>query len=171
MMKSGARVALAVGVGYLLGRRRKLQVALALGSAVAAGRLSAGSGDLLRRGTKGLLSSADLGKVAGLGGPLVAAGKAAAMTAVSSRIDSVSDRLQDRAETLRGRGGEDSVEQPRGRAHDDDADEDEFEEEPYDEYEEDGPPEEEAEDEEPEPPRGAARSGAATASPVRRRGR
>jgi hypothetical protein len=103
MMKRAGRYALVLGTGYLLGRQRKVGTVLVLGAAVAAGRLSGNSGAILRKGVQALGGSTDLGKVLDLGGPLVSAGKAAAVSAVSSRIDSVSDRLQDRAETLRGR--------------------------------------------------------------------
>ncbi|MEV1287524.1 hypothetical protein [Micromonospora sp. NPDC049679] len=141
MVKRVARVAAAVGIGYLLGRRRKLQLALTLGAAAAAGRLSGNSGDLLR-GAGSLISSPELGKLAGLGRPLVAAGKAAAMTAVSSRIDAISDQLQDRAGTLRA--ARTTPPEPRSRAtvrpgSDAETDEDEFDDEPYDDEEQDAP--------------------------------
>ncbi|MEV0608763.1 hypothetical protein AB0I61_20565 [Polymorphospora rubra] len=97
-MKKGALCALILGTGYLLGRRKRLGAALVLGGAAAAGRLSANSGGLLRS----LGGSVDVARLLDLRGPLVAAGKAAAVSAVSSRIDSVSDRLHGRADTLRG---------------------------------------------------------------------
>jgi hypothetical protein len=197
MVKRVARVAAAVGIGYLLGRRRKLQLALTLGAAAAAGRLSGNSGELLR-GAGSLLSSPELGKLAGLGRPLVAAGKAAALTAVSSRIDGVSDRLQDRAGTLRA-GGTGRAD-PRSRAASrstPDTDEDEFEDEPYDDEEQDAPrtrrssaqgrteeptddeddkfddEDDDGDEDEPVPPapRTAPRSREAARAPVRRRGR
>ncbi|SDZ10091.1 hypothetical protein SAMN05444365_105320 [Micromonospora pattaloongensis] len=121
MVKRAARVAAAVGIGYLLGRRRKLQLALTLGAAAAAGRLSGDSGRLLRRGTESLLSSPELGKLSGLSRPLVGAAKAAAMTAVSSRVDAFSDQLQDRAEMLR-RGPSAGSGRSRARSEADDPD-------------------------------------------------
>ena len=109
-MKSGTRVAVAVGAGYLLGRRRKMRLALMLSGAAMAGGLGGGvPGQLLRRGTK-LLGSADvlgkvspeLGEVTGMiGGELLPVGKAAARAAVSSRINALSDRVHERAEALR----------------------------------------------------------------------
>ncbi len=109
-MKSGTRVAVAVGAGYLLGRRRKMRMALMLSGAAMAGGLGGGvPGQLLRRGTK-LLGSADvlgkvspeLGEVTGMiGGELLPVGKAAAKAAVSSRINALSDRVHERAEALR----------------------------------------------------------------------
>ncbi|MGE5136442.1 MAG: hypothetical protein ACM32E_26555 [Gemmatimonadota bacterium] len=128
-MKSGTRVAVAVGAGYLLGRRRKMRMAMMLSGAAMAGGLGGGiPGQLLRRGTK-LLGSADvlgkvspeLGEVTGLiGGELLPVGKAAAKAAVSSRINALSDRVHERAEALRNPadedGREDEDEEPAGRA-------------------------------------------------------
>ncbi|MFC7550754.1 hypothetical protein [Plantactinospora sp. GCM10030261] len=98
-MKQGARYALILGTGYLLGRRKRLRTALVLGGAVAAGRLSGNAGGLLRS----LGGAADVGRLGDLRGPLVQAGRAAAVSAVNSRIDAVSDRLHSRAEALRTR--------------------------------------------------------------------
>ncbi|MFB9238808.1 hypothetical protein ACFFWC_25310 [Plantactinospora siamensis] len=135
MMQRAGRCALMLGMGYLLGRRKKLGVALVLGGAAAAGRLSTNSGGLLRQGVQALGGSADLGRVLDLRGPLVAAGKAAATRAVSSRIDRVSDRLADQAESLR------SPRQRAGQDADDATDQD-ADREPEDAgYDEDSEPE------------------------------
>jgi hypothetical protein len=107
-MKGGAQAALAIGVGYMLGRRRKLRLATMLAVGAAAGGLGPG-GALLRRGTQVLGSAQVLDKLspqlAGLAqtvrDDLLDAGKAAASAAVTSRIDSLSSSLHDRAETLR----------------------------------------------------------------------
>jgi hypothetical protein len=130
-MKSGTRVALAVGAGYLLGRRRKMRMALMLGGAAITGGLGGGiPGQLVRRGTK-LLGSADvlgkvspeLGEVTGMiSDELLPVGKAAARAAVSSRINALSDRVHERAEALRNpqeeeeAGRRDEEEEPAGRA-------------------------------------------------------
>lgn len=159
-MKLGPQMALAVGLGYFLGRHRKLRTALVLGGAAAVGRFSRDPGQLLTRGTKALGGSAELRKVAELGGPLVEAGKEAARTAVGNRIDAMSGRLQDRSEALR-RPRRDADAGEREREHE--AAPEETAEEEYEAYED-------AEyDEEPPPPRPSrTRSGGA---PVRRRGR
>jgi hypothetical protein len=108
-MKGGAQAALALGVGYILGRRRKMRLAtmLALGAATGGiGRLGPAA---VRRGAK-YLGSTDIAGALGpqvgeivstIRGDLLDAGKAAAATAVSSRIESLSDNLHERAETLR----------------------------------------------------------------------
>lgn len=56
-MKSGARIGLAVGLGYVLGRRKKLRTALTLAAAVAAGRASRNPGGLLKYGSDLLTAS------------------------------------------------------------------------------------------------------------------
>ncbi|WP_216642297.1 hypothetical protein ACN27B_07160 [Micromonospora sp. WMMD754] len=109
-MKSGARIALAVGFGYVLGRRRKLRTALTLAAAVAAGRASQNPGGLKQMATGLLGSSPQLGNLGKLGAPLVTAGRAAATAAAGSGIDAVSGRLRSGADALRRRSGE----QPEG---------------------------------------------------------
>ncbi len=162
-MKLGPQMALAVGVGYVLGRHRKLQTALILGGAAAVGRLSRNPGQLLAHGTRALGGSPELRKVAELGAPLVAASKDAARTAVNNRIDAMSGRLQDRGEALRrpGRGDTDAEERERERAAapEEPAEEEEYEADEDAEY-----------DEEPPPPPRPSRTRAAGA-PVHRRGR
>jgi hypothetical protein len=108
-MKGGAPVALAVGVGYILGRRRKMRLATMLALGAATGGLGRFGPAVLKRGAKYLGSTniaGDLGPavtdiVSTIRGDLFDAGKAAAAAAVTSRMDSLSDNLHDRAETLR----------------------------------------------------------------------
>jgi len=104
-MGNNARIAIAIGVGYVLGRRRKMRTALTLGAAAAAGRISRDPRAVLHRGAELLGKAPVLGEVAGLGNPLAAAGKAAAVGAVSKGIDSMGERIRRRADALRG-GGE-----------------------------------------------------------------
>ncbi|MGN9810572.1 hypothetical protein ACTMSW_14570 [Micromonospora sp. BQ11] len=104
-MNNGARISLAVGAGYLLGRRRKLRKALVLAAAVAAGRASHTSGGLLNAGSKLLHSSPQLSNLGRLGGPLVSASKAAANAAAGSGIDAVGGKLRGSADALRRKGG------------------------------------------------------------------
>lgn len=104
-MKSATRVALAVGFGYLLGRRKKLRTALTLAAAVAAGRASQNPGGLKKIGTDLLSSSPQLGGLGKLGAPLATAGKAAATAAAGSRIDALSGKLRGTADALRSKSG------------------------------------------------------------------
>jgi hypothetical protein len=108
-MKGGTPAALALGVGYLLGRRRKLKTATVLAAAAATGGLGSLGGAALRRGAGKLGSSEALGTLGPqlgeiaetIRGDLLDAGKAAAMAAVSNRIESLSDSLHDRAASVR----------------------------------------------------------------------
>ncbi|WP_431877227.1 hypothetical protein [Micromonospora marina] len=122
-MKSGARTALAVGFGYVLGRRRKLRTALTLAAAVAVGRASQKPGGL-KQMTAGLLgSSPQLGNLGKLGAPLVTAGRAAATAAAGSGIEAVSGKLRSGADALRRRSGEQPADERS--MHDEDQDHDE----------------------------------------------
>ena len=107
-MKASMRAATAIGVGYLLGRRRKLRTATLMAAATAVGGTTVG-GLLLKRGMKMLNSTEAFGKIAPqlteitdvVRGDLLTAGKAAATAAVSNRVDSLTGSLHDHAERLR----------------------------------------------------------------------
>ena len=108
-MKGGTQAALALGVGYLLGRRRKMRLATMLAVGTATGGVAGLGPVALRRGMKMLGSTEALGKFAPQLGELadtvrsdlMDAGKAAAAAAVTSRIESLTDSLQERAEMVR----------------------------------------------------------------------
>ncbi|KAB1908849.1 hypothetical protein F8279_05915 [Micromonospora sp. AMSO1212t] len=104
-MKSGSRVALAVGFGYLLGRRKKMRTALTLAAAVAAGRASRRPGGLKQFGADLMAANPQLRNLGGLGPPLVAAGRAAATAAAGSGIDAIGGRLRGGADALRRKSG------------------------------------------------------------------
>jgi hypothetical protein len=107
-MNGGMRAATAIGVGYLLGRRKKFRTATLMAAATAVGGTTVG-GLVMRRGMKMLNNTDALNKVAPqLGelaetvrGDLLGAGKAAASAAVSNRVDALTDSLHDHAERLR----------------------------------------------------------------------
>ncbi|MFD4206918.1 hypothetical protein ACFWRG_13110 [Micromonospora tulbaghiae] len=104
-MKSGSRVALAVGFGYLLGRRKKMRTALTLAAAVAAGRASRRPGGVKQFGADLMAANPQLRNLGGLGAPLVAAGRAAATAAAGNGIDAVGGRLREGAGALRRKSG------------------------------------------------------------------
>jgi len=108
-MKGGVATALAIGVGYILGRRRKMRLATMLAAGAATGGAAKLGPAALRQGTK-YLGKTDIAGALGpqvteivntVRGELLDAAKGAATAAVTSRIDSLSDNLHDRAETLR----------------------------------------------------------------------
>lgn len=111
-MKCSTQAAIAIGVGYLLGRKRKMRMATMLAAGAATGGAGRVGGMALQRGMKMLGSTDVLGKFAPQLGELadtvrsdlVDAGKAAASAAVSNRIDSLTDSLHERAEVIRNPG-------------------------------------------------------------------
>lgn len=135
---NGIVIAVAVGVGYLLGRTRKLKLVMSLAAARASGRLGKRSAGLVKQGTELLGSSPEVKTLTDtVRGRLVEAGKAAAVAAVNSQIDALSDRLQERTRSLSrpaaptpgaGQGGDGAGEGRAGRVE---ADEEEgYDEEP-----------------------------------------
>jgi hypothetical protein len=111
-MKGGAQAALALGVGYILGRRRKMRLATMLAVGAATGGAAKLGPAAVRQGTK-YLGKTDIAGALGpqvteivntVRGELLDAAKGAAATAVTSRIDTLSDSLHDRAETLKNPG-------------------------------------------------------------------
>ncbi|HEY6481018.1 MAG TPA: hypothetical protein VIZ00_13370, partial [Streptosporangiaceae bacterium] len=98
----------AVVAGYALGRFHKMKWALALAAAAGGKRLAGGlpGGLLGQAAEKAGTASPLLGQLTGdMRGRLMEAGKAAAVTAVSRRIDSLSESLQARTESLLEPGG------------------------------------------------------------------
>lgn len=94
-MKGGTRIAIGVGIGYVLGRTRKMRFALSLAGAALAKRSSGLPGELLGRGTELLKSSPELAELTDtVRGELVGAVRSAAVTAASNRIDALNTRLQ-----------------------------------------------------------------------------
>jgi len=108
-VKCGARVALGVAGGYLLGRTRKMKLALMLGGMVA-GQRAGGPRELLSRGTKLIQASPELSRLVGdVRGRLLEAGKGAAVAVATRQVESLTDRVGKRVESLAGAG----VPQPR----------------------------------------------------------
>jgi hypothetical protein len=95
-MKNG-QVALAFTGGYLFGRGHKVGLALTLAGMAAGKRLASGH---LPGGVQELASS-EIGR---LRGQLVSAGRSAALSAASHRMDALSDRLEHSASALRPNG-------------------------------------------------------------------
>src|SRR3954471_215062 len=98
-MNCKTQVALGAGIGYLLGRQRKLRWGLLLAAAAASGRLSR-PGSLLDHGARALKATPEPGRLGRRGAPLASATKDAAKAAVTNRIDSISDRLRERTDAM-----------------------------------------------------------------------
>lgn len=100
-MKCRIPVALALSGGYILGRTKKMKLALMVAGMAAGSRLPINPSELAKRGANALQSSEEVGKLVDLARTgLVDAGKAAAVSAASSRIEAISGRLADRAAKL-----------------------------------------------------------------------
>ena len=118
-MISRTRLACGVAIGYVLGRTRKMRLALMIAGATG---VAGSPRQLVERGVKQLASVPEVGKLTTIArGQLLDAAKTAAMTAASSRIDALNERLQGTA--AGGTGEDDEPRRPadRGRA---DSDED-----------------------------------------------
>ncbi|TDC03985.1 hypothetical protein E1267_24415 [Nonomuraea longispora] len=146
-MSDTARVALALAAGYYLGRRHKLRMAAMLAAASVAGKYRKGGGGLLAQGSKILGSSPEIDELTGrLRGQIMDVGKAAVMAAATRQINSLTEKLQERTESLQSdeRDENDERDQP-GEPEDEYAGDEEGDEE--DEYSEDERDDEDAQEE------------------------
>src|SRR3954453_12909041 len=108
---AAARVALAVGGGYLLGRTKKLRLAITLGSYVAGRKLAGqGAGGMLGQSLQVLRSSPELDR---LREQLKGAGRNAAMSAATQSLGRVTERIENGPSKRKaiGRGGDDDESQ------------------------------------------------------------
>jgi cobalamin biosynthesis protein CobT len=161
-MSATSRVAGAVAAGYVLGRFKKLRLAVLVASAMASPKFRSAAVGLIQDRIPGGAIVGGLTREAG--GRLLDAGKAAATTVVASRIDTLSQSLADRSESLRkatpgAQAGKSRADQPTDDRASAEAPADEYEEPegeeaeaPADEYEErEGEEAEEPADEYQEP--------------------
>ncbi len=162
-MKGGTRVAAGVAAGYLMGRTKKMKLALMVTAAGVTGSLAKSPGELVRRGAAGLGAS---GAVEGLVSSVRGELKSAAASAATRRIDALSERLSVGSGGSGGSGG-DEEETSRGRRDEETEDtERDSDTEPESETE----PENEAERDEGDRPRGGRKAEEPESyRPVRRR--
>jgi uncharacterized protein YjbJ (UPF0337 family) len=105
---NGAKVALAVGAGYLLGRTRKMRFALMLASAGMTGKFRTKPIDILADSLKSLGASEELTELTDqLGGQALNVAKAAALAAAVNRVNALNERLQQAPSTRVGKVVED----------------------------------------------------------------
>ncbi|MFI9154430.1 DNA primase [Streptomyces sp. NPDC053367] len=99
-----AGLGLAIGAGYLLGRTRKLKLAVAVGTFVAGRRMNLGPGtvvDLVSRQLRENPQFKELGDQ--LRGDLRGVGKAASSAMIERQLDALAGRLHDRTAETRDR--------------------------------------------------------------------
>lgn len=137
-MSATTKIALGVASGYLLGRTKKLRLAVTV-AGLLAGQRMAGRGSLLEQGTKLLDSSPELKKLQDqIRGRLMDAAKDAALGVAASRMEQMAEALQ------APKGGDEEAE--------DQADEDQADEEPADQSEDEDASEDDATDESEDAP-------------------
>lgn len=145
-MQTPARVATAVATGYLLGRTKKLKLAISVGGLLAGQRIATHPGQLLAQGSKLVENNPELKKIKGdVTGRLMDAAKSAAIATATQRIESLNQSLAAAAPEL-GSGDEEPEgdEGEEGEELEEEPEADEPEEEPEDEgVVEEEPPEEE----------------------------
>ncbi|WP_406238627.1 hypothetical protein [Nocardia sp. NBC_01009] len=123
-MKGGTRVAIGVGIGYLLGRTHKMRFALMMAGAAMSRRSSGVPAELLKQGTSLLKSSPQLTQLTDtVRGELLDAVRSAAVTAASNRIDAFNARLEQGSTLL-------ADKEDRDESRETDSDEDESDEQP-----------------------------------------
>lgn len=119
-MNNAGAMAAGITVGYLLGRTKKMKLALMIGTAVAARQVQGSA--LVEQGKKMLDASPGLQRIGGdARGRLVDTGKKAVVAAAGKGIDALSTKLEDRADRLRPAESKDDDE--AGDDETDDADE------------------------------------------------
>ena len=189
-MSTTSRVAGAVAAGYVLGRFKKLRMAVLVGSAMSSPKFRNAAVEMIQNRIPGGAIVGGLTRE--VGGKLVGVGKTAATSLVASRIDALSQNLADRSENLRkgGSDGKASKREADESAEDREAEEpedevqeqeDEEAEQPEDEYEEqedeeaeqpedqDAQADDTSRDEEPEEPVARSPRRRRSASPAGRR--
>lgn len=102
-MNTATRVAAAAATGYVLGRRKKLKLAIAVGSMLAGKRLATDPRGMMRQANELIESRPELAKISDqVRTTLFMAARGAAVGVVSNRINAVSDSIRERSERLTG---------------------------------------------------------------------
>src|SRR5215217_9565376 len=141
-MSTTSRVAGAVAAGYVLGRFKKLRMAVLVASAMSSPKFRNAAAEMIQSRIPGGAIVGGLTRE--VGGKLVGVGKTAATSIVASRIDALSQNLAERSENLRKGSPDGKAPKPGAEESAEDREaEDEYEEQedeeaeqPEDEYEE-----------------------------------
>src|SRR6476620_8716836 len=100
-MNTGAKVAAAIASGYLLGRSKKLRLAVTVGGLIAGRKIPTDARGIMQQGAQLVENNPELAKLADqVRGQLFEAARAAAITAASNRMDGLSDLIKDRTTLL-----------------------------------------------------------------------
>lgn len=165
-MNTATRVAAAAATGYVLGRRKRLKLAIAVGSMLAGKRLATDPRGMLRQAGEFVESRPELAKLSDqVRTTLYTAARGAAVGVVGQRIDRLSDSIRDRSDRLTGAVTE---RVPVGRGSEDAGDESGEDAGAEEAPEEEAPEEEAAVEEAPEEERPKPRKRAAKKAPAKR---
>jgi hypothetical protein len=93
-MGATSKIALGVAGGYLLGRSKKLKLAVTLGGLLAGKRLAGTPSGLLNQGTELVQKNPELAKLQQDSGALLDAVKTAALTTATQRLHTLGDTLR-----------------------------------------------------------------------------
>jgi hypothetical protein len=100
-MNTTAKVAAAVASGYLLGRTKKLKLAITVGGLLAGKRVATDPRAIVQQLSTLVEQNPELSKLSDqVRGRLVAAGREAAVAAASNRLNRVSDSIRDRTDRM-----------------------------------------------------------------------
>lgn len=116
---NNAKLAAAVGAGYVLGRMRKARWALALAGMAAGKKITTNPGALL---ADVLESSPQLRELAqSVSGDLIGAGAKAGVAAAGHRMEGLTERLEQRVESLRDSAGQRDEDEDEGEEEEEEA--------------------------------------------------
>ena len=153
-MSTASRVAGAVAAGYVLGRFKKLRMAVLVASAMSSPKFRNAAAEMIQNRIPGGAIVGGLTRE--VGGKLVGVGKTAATSIVASRIDALSQNLAERSENLRKGAPDGKAPKPEADESAEDREagepEDEFQDQEDEEAEQPEDEYEEQEDEEAEQP-------------------
>jgi len=100
-MNTTAKVAAAVASGYLLGRTKKLRLAITVGGLLAGKRIATDPRGIVHQLNGMIEQNPELSRLSGqVRGKLVQAGRDAAIAAASQRLNKVSDSIRGRTDKL-----------------------------------------------------------------------
>ena len=100
-MSATSKIALGVASGYLLGRRKKLRLAITVGSMIAGQRIATNPKALLAQGAELIERNPELSKLSDqVRSQLFQAARSAAIATANSRMDALSDTIRERSDLL-----------------------------------------------------------------------